>query len=161
MRAVEIERRKEWWAMNGQPKMLLVDTSCLPPVYSKVIEAKELLQSGEAQNAAQAAKMAGISRSAFYKYKDMVYRYNGQCGGETVTVHMILADRPGVLSSLISALSAAGANILTVNQNIPAGGVAVVSVAMRVDGVSRPLEELIASLRRIDGVKTIENITGV
>ena len=140
--------------------MLLVDARCLPEVFSKVIEAKELLRSGEALNAAQAAKMAGISRSAFYKYKDAVHRYSGKGGGETVTMHMILMDRPGVLSSLISAFSAAGANILTVNQNIPAGGVALVSVAMQVDDLTQPLEDLIASLRNIDGVKTIENITG-
>lgn len=51
-------------------KYLLVNQDILPQVYSKVIYAKSLLASGEAANATQAAKMAGISRSAYYKYKD-------------------------------------------------------------------------------------------
>ena len=53
----------------GKVNYLLVDMSVLPEVYVKVIEAKGYLQSGEAANASQAAKMAGISRSAYYKYK--------------------------------------------------------------------------------------------
>ena len=44
-------------------KYLLVNADILPEVYKKVSFAKELLASGEAQNASQAAKMAGISRS--------------------------------------------------------------------------------------------------
>ena len=51
-------------------KYLLVDMSVLPDVYARVIEAKGYLQSGEAANSSQAAKMAGISRSAYYKYKE-------------------------------------------------------------------------------------------
>ena len=43
----------------------LVDSRVLPCVFENVVLAKELLADGRAQNASQAAKMAGISRSAF------------------------------------------------------------------------------------------------
>ena len=52
------------------PNLLLVDAAILPEVFGKVLQAKEYLQSGQAETAAQAARLAGISRSAFYKYKD-------------------------------------------------------------------------------------------
>ena len=51
----------------GKVNYLLLDMSALPEVYVKVIEAKGYLQSGEAANASQAVKMAGISCSAYYK----------------------------------------------------------------------------------------------
>ena len=54
----------------GKVNYLLLDMSVLPEVYVKVIEAKGYLQSGEAANASQAIKMAGISCSAYYKYKE-------------------------------------------------------------------------------------------
>ena len=64
---------------KGLP-LLLVDAGVLPEVFGKVLEAKEHLQSGRAATAAEAARMAGISRSAFYKYKDSCRAWNGSPG---------------------------------------------------------------------------------
>ena len=52
-------------------KLLLVDASALPDVFEKVLAAKALLASGEVDSASEAARMAGLSRSAFYKYKNI------------------------------------------------------------------------------------------
>lgn len=124
-----------WWTKIEFPEkglpLLLVDAGVLPEVFGKVLEAKEHLQSGRAATAAEAARMAGISRSAFYKYKDAVFPYDAERSGSILTLHLILRDRPGVLSSVLSSFAAAGVNILTVNQNIPAGGVASVSISAR------------------------------
>ena len=54
----------------GERRFLLVDSSALPDVFLKVLQAKELLASGSVSNISTAARQAGISRSAFYKYKD-------------------------------------------------------------------------------------------
>ena len=51
----------------------MVDASALPDVFSKVIEAKQLLESKKAESTSEAIKIAGISRSAYYKYKDRVF----------------------------------------------------------------------------------------
>ena len=92
---------------KGLP-LLLVDAGVLPEVFGKVLEAKEHLQSGRAATAAEAARMAGISRSAFYKYKDAVFPYDAERSGSILTLHLILRDRPGVLSSVLSSFAAAG-----------------------------------------------------
>ncbi len=143
---------------KGLP-LLLVDASVLPDVFSKVLEAKEYLQTGHAATAAEAARMAGISRSAFYKYKDAVFPYDAERSGSILTVHLILRDRPGVLSSVLSAFAAAGGNILTVNQNIPAGGVASVSISARTDRLDRSVKAFIQSLQELPGVERIARIT--
>lgn len=101
--------------------LVLVDQQVLPEVFVRVLEAKRSLLSGEASSAAEAARRAGLSRSAFYKYKDAVFPYDAGRTGYILTVHSVLRDRPGVLSSMLAAFADAGANILTVNQNIPAG----------------------------------------
>ena len=62
--------------------------------------------------------------------------------------------------ALISAFYDAGANILTVNQNIPVMGAALVSISARVDGMKMTMDQLLTSLRTIEGVQRIENITG-
>lgn len=145
---------------EGQPRLLLVDAGAVPEVFVRVVEAKRYLQSGEAETAAEAARMAGISRSAFYKYKEAVFPYDEERAGHILTVHLLLRDRPGILSAVLTAFAEAGANILTVNQNIPAGGTASVSVSARTDRMSLPVEAFIKQLRTVDGVRRIERISG-
>ena len=59
----------------GKVNYLLLDMSVLPEVYVKVIEAKGYLQSGEAANASQAVKMAGISCSSQQPFRFHSLRY--------------------------------------------------------------------------------------
>ena len=76
---------------------LLVDAKVLPDVFLKVVDAKMLLAQGKAKSSSQAAQMAGISRSAFYKYKDAIYLYDERMSENITTLYLTLEDRPGVL----------------------------------------------------------------
>ena len=71
----------------------------------------------------------------------------------------ILNDKPGVLMSLASVFYNAGANILTINQNIPVGGKAVVSISARVDNITGTVQELLSLLAQVEGVQSIHNIS--
>lgn len=138
--------------------LLLVDAQALPDIYEKVLEAKRLLAAGRASSAAEAARMTGISRSAFYKYKDAVFPYSGTESGRLLTVHCILEDRPGVLSNLLAAFAAADANILTVNQSIPVDALASVSISASTDRLCMPFADFVRSLGQLDGVQSIARI---
>lgn len=143
-----------------EPQFLIVDSRVLPDVFLKVIEAKRLLDTGKAQSVNEAARLAGISRSVFYKYKGSVHTFDDQSGGRIITLQAMLRDEAGVLSKLIGLLYECGANILTINQNIPIGGLAPVSVTARIDNLQVTIEKLLASLREIDGVKDIAVMSG-
>lgn len=138
---------------------LLVRTDALPDVFLRVAQAKRLLREGTASSASEAAVMAGVSRSAFYKYKDSVMPYNSGTDGAILTVHATLSDRPGALASFVGAFFDCGANILTVNQNIPSGSVAPVSVSARIDGMEIPLAGFLSKLRELECVRSVEGIT--
>ena len=58
--------------MAREIKYYLVAAEALPEIFVKVAEAKRMMQTGEAATVGEATRMAGISRSAFYKYKDSV-----------------------------------------------------------------------------------------
>ena len=142
---------------QNQNKFLLVDLSVLPEVFARVVEAKRLMAQGKAKSYSDAAKMAGISRSAFYKYKDRVFPYESSDLTRMLTLNITLVDEPGILSALIAGLYQAGGNIVTINQNIPADGVAPVSVAIRIDR-DRSDEEIVARLAQISGVVTVRTV---
>lgn len=139
----------------GKVNYFLVNSSILPPVYSKVVEAKNYLASGEAISATQAAKMAGISRSAYYKYKDAIFEYSGDSNDETATINAKLKDNAGVLSALMSEIYKAGANVLSVNQSVPVNSVADVSVTVRVTEMTVEVKTLIENIKSINGVKSV------
>ena len=134
---------------------VLVNADILPQVYRKVLEAKNYLAAGEAQSATQAAKMAGISRSAYYKYKDSVFEYNPENSEDIETLLLTLVDTKGVLSAVVNEIFLVDANVLSINQDVPQNGVAKVSLTMRIAEMSVPVEELIEKLKAVNGVKAV------
>ena len=140
-----------------QSEYYLVDKKVLPSVFEGVIQAKELLANGLAANASQASKAAGISRSAFYKYKDYVFIYT-ESQANTGNLSAVLNDKAGVFSALTALLYKYGANIITVNQSMPVDGSAVVSITVRTDKLSVKIDTLLKNLREIDGVVSINSI---
>lgn len=137
---------------------LVIDEQVLPEVFRKVIHANLLLESGEAKNTSEATKMAGLSRSVFYKYKDAVFPYNRRETSEIITVQLVLLDRPGVLMNLLTYFYRANANILTLNQNIPVRGRALVSVSAKADRMNMTAEAFLEGLRNVEGVVKIDSI---
>lgn len=137
-------------------KYYLVNASILPATYARVMEAKGYLASGEATSATAAAKMAGLSRSTYYKYKDAIFEYNGEDGDEAATISAKLKDNAGVLSALMSELYRAGANVLSVNQSVPVNSVADVSVTVRVTQMTISLNELVENIKKVNGVNAVK-----
>ena len=134
------------------PKFLIVETAALPQIFSKVAYAKHLLETGETANISLAAKRAGISRSAIYKYRDAVFPYTTEATGKVVSLYLVLRDRPGMLAQVIRTLYQNGGNILTINQNIPLSGSAAVTISIRTDTLSGDVESLLTAARTLPGV---------
>jgi len=141
---------------SEHPRYFLVRADVLPEVICKVMEAKELLETGEAQTVADAAASVGISRSAFYKYKDSVSPFYDMKQGRIVTYHVTLRDVKGLLSGVLTVFADSGANILTINQSIPINGVAVVTISADTAGMEISGDELLARTQTLEGVIKIE-----
>ena len=135
----------------------IVAADALPEVFKKVVEAKELIDSGAAKNISAAIKMCDLSRSAFYKYKDCVFKAKSS-DSENIELQAILVDRAGVFSTLSSMLFKSGANIVTVNQSAPENGLAAVSLVIDIDRLKTPVDQLIKSVEKLDGIVSIKSI---
>jgi chorismate mutase len=132
----------------------LIKADILPDVFKKVMEVKRLLASKKVTSVNEAVKVAGISRSAFYKYRDFVLPFYETSRGRLVTIIFVVEDFPGILSGIINTMANAKANILTINQNIPINGLADVSLVFETDRMIIPLEDLILELSKISGVRS-------
>lgn len=144
----------------AKPKYYLVESSALPEVFVKVTEAKALLETGEARTVAEAVERVDISRSAFYKYKDSIKPFRDMKRDAIMTFHIKLHDKPGKLAAVLSIFTESGANILTINQSIPANGVALVTISIAPENLVIGSDELMARLGTVPGVVNIELMAG-
>lgn len=141
-------------------KYYLVDGNALPEVFIRVTEAKKLLETGQVQTVAEAAERAGISRSAYYKYRDAVVPFRELGRGRIITFQLLLRDRMGVLSEVLTLFSQTGANILTINQSIPTNGTAPVTITADTANMDRSTEDLLELVTAADGVVKAAVVAG-
>ena len=137
-------------------RLVIVSEQVLPEIISKVLEAKRLRASGEAANSAEACRAVGISRSAYYKYKDYVFPFYEASQNKIVTLTFLLEHKKGVLSSVLNTISQDSGSVMTINQGIPLQGVANATVSIETMNLSVDLEALLDKLRMVDGVKRLE-----
>ena len=142
--------------MSKNSKFYIVEASALPEIFLKVAQARELIQTGEAKTVNEATHIVGISRSAFYKYKDAVQPFQDMKAGHIITFYALLKDNPGVLSNFLSIFANSGANILTINQTIPTNGCAGVTISAETSEMVEDLEAMMARISGADGVLKFE-----
>ena len=146
--------------MNRGAKFYIVAADALPEIFIKVAEAKRMMQTGEAATVGAATRMAGISRSAFYKYKDSVQPFNDMKAEHIITFYAMLKDSAGVLSRVLSVFASSGANILTINQSIPTNGCAAVTISAETSGMEESLEQLLGHVAALEGVVKLDILAG-
>ncbi len=146
--------------MANEPKYYIVEASALPEVFLKVAEAKRLISTGEATTVNEATRLTGISRSAFYKYRDAVLPFQNMMTGRIITFQLLLQDEPGKLSQLLGIFADHNANILTINSIVPTNGCAVVTISANTIGLDVQLEELLRMMRCVPGVIKAEVLAG-
>lgn len=146
--------------MPSNPKYYIIEASALPDVFLKVAEAKRLLDTGEVATVNEATRRTGISRSAFYKYRDAILPFHNMMIGRIITFHLTLHDEPGVLSAILTCFARHNANILTINQTIPTGGCALVTVSAETEDMRIALEDFLHDLTGTSGVVKAEVLAG-
>ena len=146
--------------MATDPKYYIVEASALPEIFLKVAETKRLLSVGQAATVNEATQMTGISRSAFYKYRDAVLPFQNMMTGRIITFQLLLHDTPGILSNILTIFADFKANIITINSIVPTNGCAVVTISAETMDLSIQLEELLQQLRGTDGVIKVEILAG-
>ncbi len=137
-------------------RFLVIDKEILPDIFEKVIKTKELLRSNKVKGVTEATKEVGISRSAFYKYKDYVYTLNDSNVGRKVNLSFLLSHQAGVLSSVLHTISINNGNVLTINQDTPVNNFANVNIIFDITEINKKLDDIIQEIESINGVEKLE-----
>ncbi|MGG1664216.1 ACT domain-containing protein [Brevibacillus sp. NRS-1366] len=139
--------------MKREEKFYLIRSDILPESIAKTIEAKKMLESGEVDTVNEAVERVGLSRSAFYKYKDGIYPFNAMMSEKIMTITFLLEHMSGYLSKVLTFVAEQGGNVLTINQTIPLQGIATISMSVDMAHLRVSSTEFLESLQQIPGVR--------
>ena len=134
---------------------LIVEKSALPDYFIKVVEARNLLESGTYTQVIDAVQAVGISRSTYYKYKDKILEPSQLTVGRKASLMLHLSHEAGMLSKVLKTLSASNANILTITQSLPIHGKASIMLSIDLGEMNTQLEQMIADLKAVEGVENV------
>lgn len=139
--------------------LVVVDSRIIPEIVMKVLKVKKLIAAREEQSLTAACKRIGISRSAYYKYRDLVFAYEDKFTQKIINLYAVLKDEVGVLSSVLLTLQERGANIQTVNQNVPMDGVAIIYISIKIKPEEDPMN-LNNAISELPGVAEVKILSG-
>lgn len=134
-------------------KYYVVSGDILPDVLEQVMQARILLQSGKAKRISEAAKMVGISRGTYYKYKDAVFSFNAEQSNRKAIISMILRNEKGTLSKVLSLVSVKQVNVLAINQTIPINGIANVALTLDISDLEISIQSLVSLIEAMPMVE--------
>ncbi|MGF9907634.1 ACT domain-containing protein [Brevibacillus fortis] len=139
--------------MKKEEKFYLIRSDILPESIAKTIEAKKMLESGEVDTVNEAVERVGLSRSAFYKYKDGIFPFNAMMSEKIMTITFSLDHMSGYLSKVLTYVADQGGNVLTINQTIPLQGIATISMSVDMANLRVSSTEFLDNLQLIPGVR--------
>ena len=146
--------------MTERSKLYIIDGSVLPEIFLKVCEAKQLVDTGKCKTIAEAVAKVGISRSAFYKYKDYIRPFRDMKKNKILTFNVLVNDEPGSLSAVLEVFAANRANIITINQSMPSNGIAIVTVSVSLENIPGTIDDLKYQVEELPQVIRVELLAG-
>ncbi|MBB5180753.1 chorismate mutase [Planomicrobium koreense] len=142
----------------SEQRYYLVREDVLTEAMQKTLEVKRLLQR-DRMSILDAVNHAGLSRSAFYKYRDAVFPFHSIVKERILTVFLQLEDRSGTLATLLQSVAEAGCNILTIHQTIPIQGRANVTLSLDVTAMELELDAFLQQLKKLDFVESADVVS--
>lgn len=142
-------------AKNTSREFYLVDFQILSEAIKKTIRTKQLLKEGTVLTINEAVKRTGISRSAYYKYKDHV----APAVDEKVYSLVITVAEDIAISSRIIRKIAKGKNqIITIHRSLPVNKFTMLNVVFESLELKSSVIKLIDVIKNMKGVKKVDLI---
>lgn len=142
----------------SEQRYYLVREDVLTEAMQKTLEVKKMLQNDRI-SIMDAVNKTGLSRSAFYKYRDAVFPFHSIAKERILTVFLQLEDRSGTLATLLQAVAENGCNILTIHQTIPIQGRANVTLSLDVTAMDGDLDVFLHQLKKLDFVESADVVS--
>ena len=142
--------------MDNRNEFYIVAADVLPEALKKTAQIKALLSQNSNLTINEAADKVGLSRSAFYKYRESIFSYNKMNKERIVTLIVTAADEISVLAECLQIITEMDGQILTVNRDLPIQDTSKATLVIDTKNMKQEIETLVEKLYEIAQVREIE-----
>ena len=142
--------------MDNRNEFYIVAADVLPEALKKTAQIKALLSQNSNLTISEAADKVGLSRSAFYKYRESIFSYNKMNKERIVTLIVTAADEISVLAECLQIITEMDGQILTVNRGLPIQDTSKATLVIDTKNMKQEIETLVEKLYEIAQVREIE-----
>lgn len=141
-------------------KFYLIREDVLPESVIKTLQIKDALKENPHLSIYEAVRQYGLSRSAFYKYKDTIFPIDEKVEDtREFTIILYVHDKVGMLAQVLNTISQIHMSVLTIHQSIPMEDKATITLSLHTAGSQTSIEDVIFALRNIENVYKVEIIS--
>ncbi len=135
-------------------KFFLVEKNALPEVFQKVMLVKEGIKRGKYPSVNQAVKELNISRSAYYKYRNSIFTYQGT-DFEAVEIFNIIIEIDLIsIMKIINLLEEYQIQMLHFQQSVISKGICSLQIVCR-KTATKEIKKIVDYLKKENGVVQI------
>ena len=142
--------------MDNRNEFYIVAADVLPEALKKTAQIKALLSQNSNLTINEASDKVGLSRSAFYKYRESIFSYNKMNKERIVTLIVTAADEISVLAECLQIITEMDGQILTVNRGLPIQDTSKATLVIDTKNMKQEIETLVEKLYEIAQVREIE-----
>lgn len=147
--------------MNKEKQQFyLVDLKILPEAIKKTIKVKEMLENGASSSINEAVHRVGMSRSAYYKYKDHVYKdhvapVHSDKEDRIVVLFIIMQDEVSIFGRILRRIAREDNEVLSAVRTKASDSLYTGVITFKTEESSESLAELHDSLEEMKGIQSL------
>lgn len=145
-------------AKNTSREFYLVDFQILSEAIKKTIRTKQLLKEGTVLTINEAVKRTGISRSAYYKYKDHVAPAVDVKDEKVYSLVITVAEDIAISSRIIRKIAKGKNQIITIHRSLSVNKFTMLNVVFESLELKSSVIKLIDVIKNMKGVKKVDLI---
>ena len=136
----------------------IVREDVLPDVFIKVMEVKRLLDLKFVPSVNEAVRRVGISRSAYYKYRNSIRALKTLDDGALSTMLVVMESSLHAVSLCLGVFLDTGARIVSIQQSPPVDGLVNMLITYQTGGRFEYEEHLLYRLSETRSVVRVESL---
>lgn len=142
--------------MTKEQQFYLVDFSILPEAIKKTIRVKEMLKSGSSGTINEAVHKVNMSRSAYYKYKDLtVASADDDKEDRVVVLFIIMQDDIAVFGRILRRIAKEKQEVLSVNRTKISEKLYSSVITLKTKESAEDMESLYEALKETKGIQSL------
>lgn len=140
---------------KNKEQFYLVDLKILPEAIKKTIRVKEMLENGTCTSINEAVHKAGMSRSAYYKYKDHVAPAHSDKEDRIVVLFIIMQDEISIFSRILRRIGREKNEVLSAGRTKVSDTLYTGVITFRTEESPEDLTELHDALEEMKGIQSL------